>query len=88
MELPTFDEANAKIEANNFTALDRFVFDNEPDGPAEERFFREGLKALMDFVASTTKADERQRIKYELGTMYGDSVIHGPTLRAVMEPRQ
>lgn len=88
MELPTYAEADARIEANTFTAIDRFIFDHEPVGPAEERSFRDGLKALIDFVASATRADERQRIKYELGTMYGDSVIHGPTLRAVMEPRQ
>lgn len=48
----------------------------------------EDFSFLADSIIASAKGDERARIKYELGTMYGDSVVHGPTLRAVMEPRQ
>lgn len=50
MPLPTFDEAAAKVDAGTADPLERFIFDNEPDGPAEERYFREGLQALIDHI--------------------------------------
>lgn len=64
MNIPTFQEAYTLVEAKNFTALDRFVFDNEPDGEEDEREFRDGLQAVVDELI----ASERERVLAAINT--------------------
>lgn len=45
--LPTYEEATEAVKAGTATALDRFIYSNEPAGPTEEEF-REGLLAALD----------------------------------------
>lgn len=59
MLIPDFDEANAKVAIKTANPLDRFVFDNEPDGTAETRAFREGLQALVDHLTGELEAKSK-----------------------------
>ncbi|QOD84147.1 hypothetical protein IEZ30_06645 [Chromobacterium haemolyticum] len=45
--LPTYEEATEAVKAGTASALDRFIYNNEPAGPTEEEF-REGLLAALD----------------------------------------
>lgn len=47
--LPTHEEATKAVKAGTATALDRFIYNNEPAGPTEEEF-REGLATVLDEV--------------------------------------
>ena len=55
--IPTFEEAAASVDADRASVLDRFVFDFEPDGTAEETFFRHNLQGLVDHLIEA----ERER---------------------------
>ena len=57
MLIPTFEEAAAAVDADTASILERFVFDFEPDGAAEETFFRHNLQSLVDHLIET----ERER---------------------------
>lgn len=50
MKVPNWHECEAAVEAGTATALERFVYEEEPCGPHEESF-REGLQAVLDELA-------------------------------------
>lgn len=52
MLIPTFHDATLLVGAGAETPLERFVFDFEPDGETEERFFRERLQGLIDHLTN------------------------------------
>lgn len=54
--LPTWDQADAAVDADCATPLDMFVHDQEPAGPDDVRF-RQQLLAALEFVARPAAAD-------------------------------
>lgn len=51
IELPTYEYINNKyINKIRMTALEAFIFDNEPAGKAEEIMFREQLLCALNEV--------------------------------------
>ena len=45
--LPTWDECNKLVETNEATALQRFIYDNEPAGKVGADEFRTGLFKII-----------------------------------------
>lgn len=46
MKLPTWEECEAAVDAGEATALQRFIYKNEPSG-GDDIEFREGLRFLI-----------------------------------------
>jgi DnaJ-class molecular chaperone len=45
--LPDWEACEAAVDAGTATALERFIYNNEPGGSAQEREFRSGLAAVL-----------------------------------------
>ena len=50
IKIPTWDEADNKIQAGTATPLDTFVFNNEPAGEGQEKQFRKELQEMINYV--------------------------------------
>lgn len=50
IKLPTHDECVAAIISKNYTALHKFIYENEPGDPHGEEVFRSGLQAVIDEI--------------------------------------
>ena len=46
MRLPTWEECEAAVDAGEATALQRFIYENEPSGSCDVEF-RENLRSLI-----------------------------------------
>lgn len=62
-ELPNWDEVSAKEDADEWlNPIEQFVYDNEPTNDLQERQFRDGLTAAIDFALSASRSEiERLR---------------------------
>lgn len=47
INLPTYEEARMAVERGDATALQRFIYDNEPADRKEEEAFRDGLARVV-----------------------------------------
>lgn len=60
MKLPEWIDCEEAAKAGTATALQKFIYENEPAGREQEGKFRKGLRLLIEEVMASSNAGGKQ----------------------------